>query len=471
MVWLLLCQWFYTKVIILTSLIDKIKNRIIFMYKTFQKKELIINEAKSRINAFTRKLRNTMESYHSKLIYTKAHTYPVSVPEKWKKLDEKIVDWDIQLNKPLRLYVHIPWCLTKCIFCFYESKPNPPGDSEFQEYLSCLQKELSIYCNKLSTNRLKAEIMYFGGGTPSSLSPGQIKKLFETIYKFVDFTSDSFRITEISPGSITQDKLKAFVDGGIDRISMGVQCMNNNVLQKCKRDHDSDQVIRAYDLLRSENIPEINFDILLNLPEQTMQDFIYSVVKTIELSPSSISFLNLRIVPGSILFKQNSFKPSWEKSILMRAIYQHMLFSNKQYIRTRPHYYILPYEARNNSTRVPYLDSREYPGFQIGIGVSACSNIGNVVYNNSCGIDYKQALQKEKLPINKGLTLSEKDLLATKVIRSVVDNLHVPDNFDIRIKYSKQLDFLKKNKLIDENGKLTDDGCLFGEEIACLFFP
>lgn len=431
----------------------------------------IIGKVNSYINDINPDILLRMKTSRPTEVHEKAHAYPVSVPQIWSESDENIINWDFQVDKPLRLYIHIPWCKLKCVFCFYESDKCIPSDETVKQYISSLECELKLYLARLGIKKFKAEVLYIGGGTPSVLNATQINILLDMVHQYVDFTNESSLITEISPGTITPEKIKAFASGGINRISMGVQSFQDHILKKCNRDHNSEEAVIAYTHLREAGILEINFDLMLALPDQTYEDFSKTVLTALELGPSSISFLDLRVAAGSYLHELGYYYPSWEEDIMMRAIYQEMMKMDGRYMRTRPHYYILPEEARGRSTRVPCLDSRIGLGFQIGIGVTSYGHLGNVQYCNMRNPSYTGALNDNILPISSGLILSEEDKIAMKAIRSIVDYKLVPSNKDILSQYKKEIKYLTKNNLIDKEYQLTNEGCLFGEEIAYMFYP
>ncbi len=431
----------------------------------------VVHSVNDRIDTLGESLMSIMESCRPKVVHEKAHVYPISIPEMWHDADESIIDWSIPIDKPLRLYLHVPWCRSKCIFCFYESKAGEPSDEEIDYYLECLKKELALYCNYLGVQRMKAETLYIGGGTPSFLNPEQITSLLQIVHKHVEFQDKAFLVTESSPGTLTKEKVKAFLDNGVNRISIGIQSFQDHILKICGRDHDAAGAKRAYEIVRNADVPEINFDLMLALPEQTLTDFENSVKTALELAPSSLSFLDLRVAPGSKLHEMGYYYPTWREDILMRAIYQRLLTADGRYDRTRPHYYVLPNEAQARSTRVPCLDSRDGLGFQIGVGVTAYSHIGDVAFINGRNPYYSTMLNEDKLPVERGIVLSEKDKTAMKAIRAIVDYTLVPDAPAVLSQYRSEVQFLQENGLVDSKYRLTDDGCLFGEEIAYMFYP
>lgn len=431
----------------------------------------VIDDCRRRLAQFSDGLMDRIIKFRPEIVHEKAHVYPISVPEKWHDADETIIDWSIPLDKPLRLYVHIPWCRSKCIFCFYESKAVEPSDDDVKHYFKCLNKEFSLYCSKLGVQRMTAETLYIGGGTPSILSAAQINSLLQIVHKHIRFKDNASLITEVSPGTLSPEKVQAFIDNGIGRISIGVQSFQDRILQICGRDHDAEYAVRAYELVRAAGVPEINFDLMLALPEQTLNNFEKTVRKALELAPSSLSFLDLRVAPGSNLHSLGYYYPTWREDILMRAIYQQLMREDGRYERTRPHYYIRPEEARARSTRVPCLDSRSGSGFQLGIGVTAYSHLGDVCFINARNPLYSEELNKGRLPVTRGLILTDEDKTAMKAIRAMVDYTLVPDAPAVLAQYGKEISFLKNNGLIDVQYRLTDDGCLFGEEVAYLFYP
>ena len=120
-----------------------------------------------------------------------------------------------------------------------ESAAGEREDREVERYMECLKQELSIYCERFGVERLSAETLYIGGGTPSVLKPAQIESLLQVVHDRVDFVDGAFLITETSPGTLSPEKVQAFVDGGINRISIGVQSLQDHILSLCGRDHDA----------------------------------------------------------------------------------------------------------------------------------------------------------------------------------------------------------------------------------------
>jgi oxygen-independent coproporphyrinogen-3 oxidase len=436
----------------------------------------ITDTACKRIESFKPELLRAMETARPERTYEKGHVFPISIPDRFKEADERIIDWRTvgEIQNPLRLYVHIPWCKSRCLFCFYESNLGIPSEDSVDTYLLALGKELELYSRRIGRKKLETETLYIGGGTPSILTPKQVDKLFDVLRAHVQFRLGAFLITESSPGTLTKEKVDAFKRNGVNRMSLGVQTLDDKILKFCRRDHDAEGAKRAYQLIREGNMPEVNIDLMLALPNQSYESFQQTLEGALQLSPSSISFLDLRICPGSNLFKNlakfSVHIPSWKDDLVMRAIYQEMMKSS-DYQRTRPHYYVKPDEMRHRATRVPCLDSRVDLGFQIGLGTSAYSHLEDVAFINASGEDYIKFLSEGKLPIMKASVLSEADKTAMRAIRTIIDTTTVPNRTDVTKQYGDQIKYLQTNGLLLEDFELTDDGCLFGEEVVYSFYP
>lgn len=436
----------------------------------------IIDRASMRVESFPAELLKSMETARPEKTYEKGHVFPISIPDRFKEADERIVDWRTvgEIQNLLRLYVHIPWCKSKCLFCFYESDLGVPSEDSVDTYLSALGKELELYSQRIGRKKLETETLYIGGGTPSILTTKQIDRLFDVLRTQVQFRPDAFLITESSPGTLTKDKIEAFKRNGVNRMSLGVQTLDDEILKFSRRDHNSEEAKKAYQLIREGDMPEVNIDLMLALPNQSYGSFQQTLEETLQLSPSSISFLDLRICPGSSLFKNlakfSAHLPGWKEDIVMRAIYQEMM-KGTTYQRTRPHYYVKPDEMKHRSTRVPCLDSRVDLGFQIGLGTSAYSHLEDVAFINASGEDYLELLSKGRLPIAKASLLSKADKTAMRAIRTIIDTTTVPNRADVTEQYGDQIRYLQANGLLSEDFELTDNGCLFGEEVIYSFYP
>ncbi|MFR4808690.1 MAG: coproporphyrinogen-III oxidase family protein [Peptostreptococcus anaerobius] len=158
------------------------------------------------------------------------------------------------MNKAI--YIHIPFCAKKCYYCDFTSYVG--RDEEINSYLDSLEKEMDLYMDK------KEDIysIFIGGGTPSLLSPDQLDRLFGIIEKKVNLESLCEYTIESNPGTLTRDKLRTMKKHGVNRLSMGLQAVQDKHLKFMGRIHDMDQFVESFELARQEGLENINVDLI-----------------------------------------------------------------------------------------------------------------------------------------------------------------------------------------------------------------
>ena len=201
--------------------------------------------------------------------------------------------------KESALYIHIPFCDHKCIYCdFYSiiTKDN------ILPYLNSLKKEIEFYSDQYSADRIFTSI-YFGGGTPSLMQPEYISEIISTIKKFYA-VSDNAEITlETNPGTVDKQKLRLFHNVGINRISIGIQSFDENELKFLTRIHDKETALRTVDYANEAGFKNINIDLIFNLPDQTKEKWKSNLNIAVQLPITHISAYSLILERGTILNK------------------------------------------------------------------------------------------------------------------------------------------------------------------------
>ena len=200
----------------------------------------------------------------------------------------------IATSKPdsFSLYISIPFCPTRCSYCsFVSSAVNTTSAKKIIEpYFENLCREIEYTGELASKSGIKMLSAYVGGGTPSTLSAAQIERLLKLVNTSFDLsTCGEFTFEAGRPDTITEDKLCAIRDGGIDRISINPQTMNDGVLNAVGRRHSAQDVIDVYNAARRLGFTNINMDLIAGLPTDTLDGFKYSLNKLIEMNPESIT--------------------------------------------------------------------------------------------------------------------------------------------------------------------------------------
>lgn len=206
--------------------------------------------------------------------------------------------------KKISLYVSVPFCPSRCSYCSFISASGEGALKLIDEYFELLLEELDIYADIVKRYSLNVDTVYIGGGTPTTLSASQLDRLISKLGEFDiahvrEFTAEAGR-----PDTITEDKLRALKNGGVRRISINPQSMNDSVLEAVGRKHTVQQVCEAFDMARKVGFDCINSDIIAGLPAETEQSFELSLKRLCDLAPENITVHTLSLKRSSALFRQ-----------------------------------------------------------------------------------------------------------------------------------------------------------------------
>ncbi len=278
------------------------------------------------------------------------------------------------MKKDIGVYVHIPFCKAKCFYCDFVSFANK--DEFMESYVDAVIKE--IEASNLGKYNIKT--VYIGGGTPSILDSKYIGEILEKL----SFDKEAEITIEINPGTINENKLKDYIDFGINRISIGLQSTNNDLLKQIGRIHTFEEFLEGYNIAKNVGFKNINVDLMLGLPNQSLEVLENSLDRVISLNPNHISIYSLILEEGTrleSLIKQNKLKMIdedleremyWKtKNILEKHGYIHYEISN---------FAKEGYMSRHN---LDCWSQKEY----IGFGVAAHSYIESTRYSNICDVE------------------------------------------------------------------------------------
>ncbi|QJC36572.1 radical SAM family heme chaperone HemW [Enterobacteriaceae endosymbiont of Donacia simplex] len=276
----------------------------------------------------------------------------------------------INFNKYYSLYIHIPWCLKKCPYCdFYSTifiKKNIQIQERYiQSLLLDLEKTLFIIKKKIYIKSI-----FLGGGTPSLLDEKLIFFLLHEIKKKI-YVLESAEITiEINPSSITEEKIKSYINSGINRFSIGIQSFNDKNLKILGRLHNSEEAINAINILIKQKISNFNLDIIYGIPGQTLKNSCNDLYKAISFKPNHISWYQLTIEKNTIFEK---FKPkNWLNDDLLWKIF---LQGKKIFFKNKYLQYEISSFVKNKKFICNHNLNYWYFGNYLGIGCNSHSKI------------------------------------------------------------------------------------------------
>lgn len=376
-------------------------------------------------------------------------------------------------TKNVGLYIHIPFCKKKCEYCDFKSYANK--ESLIDDYMKWVNYEIKEigegnkldYEGKLD-DLVKIKTIYIGGGTPSIIDSKYIVQILETVKNSFFIDSDAEITIEVNPGTIDEKKLEDYKKSGINRLSIGLQSTNNRILKEIGRIHTYNEFLDTYNMARKIGFNNINVDLMLGLPNQTIKDLNDSLDKVIELKPEHISVYSLIIEEGTPFFeKLNENKITLPEDNIEREMY--WLTKTKLEKAGYKHYEISNFaksgfESKHN---LSYWNQEEY----IGVGVAAHSYTNNVRYSNIDSIEEYIDNFKEKREYDN-LVFHEKQNRESKMQEFMmlglrkIDGIHIQD-FKLKFGenpifiFRKELEKLVNEELIEIDGdiiKLTNRG-------------
>ena len=362
----------------------------------------------------------------------------------------------------LGLYIHIPFCVRKCKYCDFNSfKLNI---DEKKKYLSALSKEMELYKEKIGQKEIDS--IFVGGGTPSILNEEEIKILFDNINLNFKIKEDAEITMECNPGTLTLNKLKTMKKCGVNRLSIGLQAVQNHHLKYIGRIHTFEEFEKNYHEAKKVGFDNINIDLMYALPNQTKEDWMESLEKVVNLNPTHISAYSLILEENTELFdmyERKEFKLLDEDTDIEMYEYTINYLKSHGYNQYEISNYAKEgFECKHN---ILYWKCENY----VGIGTSASGFLDEIRYNNLFEIDkYEELILNGKKPIEWEEKLSIKDKIEESIFLGLRMNegIKFKDfknkyDFNFLEEYKNEIEKLTKLQLIDINEtgmKLTQKG-------------
>ena len=239
--------------------------------------------------------------------------------------EELLVPGDISL------YVGIPFCPTRCVYCSFVSADVKRALKLVDPYLETLDKEIDAIAEYLPQAGSRVRTIYIGGGTPTTLNAKQLEHLIThlrnklDLSRLVEFTVEAGR-----PDTITADKMAVLHDLQVDRVSVNPQSMRNEVLRAMGRSHSAEDIFTAYEIVRNSGIPVVNMDLIAGLPRDTEAGFRYTLDTVLAMDPENITVHTLALKKGARLMMEREGLPSGKETSAMLDYAWHALRESGQ---------------------------------------------------------------------------------------------------------------------------------------------
>ena len=304
--------------------------------------------------------------------------------------------------QPLELYIHIPFCVKKCAYCDFLS--GPAGEKEKEEYVKMLIEEIRSCPDAVKDYQIVS--IFFGGGTPSLLTGEQIGQLMDAVRETFTLDEDAEITMEMNPGTVTEEKMRKYRNAGVNRLSIGLQSVNNEELRLLGRIHTYEGFLEAYRLARASGFSNINVDLISAIPGQTVESWRRTLEQVMALCPEHISAYSLILEEGTPFYKKYVEEGSEEGPKLPDEDAERQMYWDTERLMEKNGYHryeISNYAKEGYACRhnLGYWDRIPYLGFGIGAASLVPGKLMEKCGENEC-VGLTGNLESRKMPGKMG---------------------------------------------------------------------
>ncbi|MDF1811013.1 MAG: coproporphyrinogen-III oxidase family protein [Verrucomicrobiales bacterium] len=360
----------------------------------------------------------------------------------------------------LGVYLHIPFCRKRCHFCYFRVYTDKNAN-EIKAYLDAALQELEVYADKPYLKGRKPQFVYFGGGTPSYLSIGQLQELTDRMKDLFPWDETEEVAFEAEPGTLTEKKLEAIRDIGVTRLSLGIENFDDHILEVNGRAHRSKEAYRALGFAQTLGFDQVNIDLIAGMMDETEDNWKKCVDIAIEQDPDCVTIYQMEIPYNTTIYKEMaeagkvtapvanwSKKRDWVNWAFNRFEEAGYTVNSAYTVVKNP-----------ETTKFVYRDSLWAGADLLSVGVASFGHFGGVHYQNQADVGpYMQALDEGRLPIFRAYpTNHDERLLREFVLQLKLGKTNISY---FQNKYDADVTevFAEPIKVIKERGFLSIEG-------------
>jgi oxygen-independent coproporphyrinogen-3 oxidase len=385
-----------------------------------------------------------------------------------------------RVDHPLGLYLHIPFCRKRCLFCYFKVYTDKNA-SEIEVYLDALIKENELYSRTAALQGRQLRFTYFGGGTPSYIGDRQLRYLVEGLNRHVSWANAEEVTFECEPGTLHKSKLETLKDIGVTRLSLGIEHFDDEILAANGRAHLSPEIYRAYAWAREVDFPQINIDLIAGMIGETEEKWREAVRRAIELEPDSVTIYQMEL-PYNTVISQDILQKGIVSPIADWTTKRHWLdYAFAEFLK---HDYEIAGTdiaiTKKKTCRFIYRDALWHGGDMIGLGVSSFSHFGGVNFQNAHNFEeYVRIINEGRLPIYRAVALTPKQRLIREMVLQLktgtLDTSYFQKKFavDVWQEFRPVYEKLQAQHLVERNNatiRLTRPGLLVVDHFLLDFF-
>lgn len=382
----------------------------------------------------------------------------------WKKLE----DQEMYDSKPLNLYIHIPFCAQKCAYCYYRTVQGS-RKSEIDRYVHALCQEIHQASQRFHLNERPILSVYFGGGTPTLLAQEHLLQITETLHKNFKLQQIEWTV-EAEPVTLTEKKIEVLREMKVNRVSLGVQSLCDDIIKRSNRQDTEKKVLRAIEMARSTDAV-VNIDLMSGLAGETPQTWSYSIQRALSTGVESITVYKMELYANTQYYMELRHQTIELPSDEQELGFMHYALEQFEQAHYLPwSFFTFTKEGRYVHVHAPNIWGG---GDCYAFGASAFSRLGHWLFQNTNDVEkYIEHIQAGELPIHRGHALNSLD----QIIRDIVLGMKLVrlDLTHFREKHGFKLESLLGPTIqqLEEDGfvifshnelKLTPKGILHGD--------
>jgi oxygen-independent coproporphyrinogen-3 oxidase len=387
----------------------------------------------------------------------------------WKK---PAID-DLLSGSPLNIYLHVPFCIRKCAYCYYRTEKYK-NQAQLDEYTEALCREIKLSSDQFNCHHRPVHSVYIGGGTPSLLKEAQLKRIIDSLRENFKIETPEFTI-EAEPRTINSQKVHAYKELGINRISIGIQSFNDDIIKLSGREHTGEKALKAIDTIKDTGDIVINIDLLSGLAGETHETWNETLETAISAEVHNITVYRMEVYLNTEFFKKSVRKKvlqlpteTQELELMKTAIEK---FMNSQY---KPWCFFT--FSPNGEFQHDYVTNFWKGEDCLALGPSGFGLLAPYNYQNSNELDsYLDYIKRNELPVIRAHQLTGKDLMVRDLLlgmklyrfnRKDFVNRHGFDFCDVLSGTIDQL--CSENYILLEGDAitLTSKGILYGDYVG-----
>jgi oxygen-independent coproporphyrinogen-3 oxidase len=384
------------------------------------------------------------------------------------------------LDVPLGLYLHIPFCRKRCKFCYFRVYTDKNAN-DVETYLAALSREIELVSRLPVMGDRDFRFVYFGGGTPSFLSAKQLTSLVERLEANVSWDKAEEVTFECEPGTLSEPKIKTLRQLGVTRLSLGVENFSDEVLKENGRAHLSAEIYRSWEWIQSAGFSNVNIDLIAGMVGESWDNWMECVRRSLELSPDSVTVYQMELPFNTVYSRDilgNQIKTPVADWPTKRAWVNYAFdeFASSGYAISSA-YTMVRDPAKVNFS---YRDNLWRGADLLATGVASFGHISGVHYQNHPEWrDYVNALQKEQLPLCRGLRPTLHEALIREMIlqlkRGYIEKKYFHTKFGVDIIDEWSVEWQQHAEdgwltVGEDRIELTREGLLRADALLPVFF-